>query len=317
MPVRLSNSSTNMLEMCGKHYEYHYVKRIRSKFLGSALFFGVAIDEALNELLMQKHKTDYISQNEAHDRAMKAFYRCMTHAKVNGKDVNITEYPYVQYVKADLDLSLIEQVGCEEWVEEYYQRVRDGLEIDDKSRIAYNSMCHASLMAKGEMLINHYQEEIIPQIEEVLQVQQSVELPNESGDTLTGIIDAVLKFKGDDYYTIVDNKTAGKAYKESDLTNSKQLATYAEYLENENVAYIVLEKGIRKKDPRVRSQVLKGRVSANLAEKVFLDYEASLLKIRDAQFAKNEKNCFNWYGKPCVYVQLCKYGKMPDHLEEK
>ena len=52
--IRLSNTKRNKFKECSRRYDFHYNFKYRSKFLGSALFFGVAYDEALNRMLLDK-----------------------------------------------------------------------------------------------------------------------------------------------------------------------------------------------------------------------------------------------------------------------
>ena len=44
--IRLSNSQRSLYTLCGKKYFYKYIKKLRPRAKGSALFFGSAFDEA-------------------------------------------------------------------------------------------------------------------------------------------------------------------------------------------------------------------------------------------------------------------------------
>lgn len=316
VPIRLSNSSTNMLETCSEMYRLHYIERIRTRVLNSALFFGGALDLAFNELLMEKHILTPVSPEIALEKAIDAFNRGMSEVDMHGEKINPCTYELVQYSNADLDLDVIKATEEETMFVAQFQADKKikGFKPEKNDQFIYNALCFESLYQKGLMLIDHYKFEIMPKIDKVIEIQRLVELPNENGDMLTGYIDAIIQFKEDVTPTIVDNKTAGKPYKESELYASKQLATYAEYMKNYQVAYIVVEKEIRKKEPRVRSQILKGTLTDEHIENVFKDYEISLDKIRKEEFDKNESKCYSMYGRPCQYVNLCKYGRIDSTL---
>ena len=307
-----------MLETCGEMYRLYYEERIRSKILGSALMFGSAMDVAFNELLMAKHILTPVSVDKAVENARAAFDKAMTDVTINGKVIDPIEYEHMQYSKADLDISLLElDTETSAWLADYQEKASlKGYVPSPENRLVYNKLCYESLYKKGLILLDYYQEVIMPQIEVVYEVQKQVQLPNDNGDNLNGVIDVILKFVGDENIYITDNKTASTAYKESDLYESKQLSTYAEYMQNNNVAYIVIEKNLRKKEPRIRHQIIKGKITEDLVLKTFNDYEQSLNKIRNKEFDKNESKCYNHYGRQCAYINMCKYGRLDKTLEK-
>lgn len=297
-------------------YELHYIERIRSRTLNSALFFGSALDLAFNELLMEKHILTPVSPEKALESAYIAFKKTMTEVDVHGTVVDPMSYEFTQYSKSDLDLDLIQaDEATRAWVEGYWANLKfKGFKPEKDDKLTYSNLCYESLWKKGEALIEHYQKEIMSQIDKVVEIQKNVELPNESGDILGGVIDAIVVFKGDSEPTIVDNKTSSKPYKEEELYNSKQLATYAEYMRNYNVAYVVVEKEFRKKEPKIRHQILKGKLTEEHIEKTFKDYEDSLEKIRAGVFDKNESKCYNMWGRACSYLNYCKHGNLDKTL---
>ena len=54
--IRLSNSSVEKYEQCGEKWRLHYKEKIRADFAPSPLFYGSALDEAFNRLLLVKKK---------------------------------------------------------------------------------------------------------------------------------------------------------------------------------------------------------------------------------------------------------------------
>lgn len=52
--AKISYSAWKRYHICPKNFDYHYNERLRPEGTSSALVFGLAIDEALNELLLNK-----------------------------------------------------------------------------------------------------------------------------------------------------------------------------------------------------------------------------------------------------------------------
>lgn len=321
--TRLSNTSTNMYIECGQRYKYHYVEKIRNKDIPSSLFFGNAIDEALNVLLKVKLKDSPVDED-----FVKVYTEKMSTIIQHKEEVSLYENLNCVYSKADYEPSLLDKkdikkllgeefksIDLDEFMKAAYQQIREAKTqfcLPEAELKLYNRTCWRSLYKKGILLLECYLHNIIPKIDYVVSVQKDIELPNDQGDVIAGKIDAILKFKGDDKIYIVDNKTASKAYTEGDIISSKQLATYAESEGIYDVCYIVLDKNLRKKEPIVRFQILKHTLDPAIIDHVFNDYERILHNIKDEVFDKNESKCYNIFGKPCEYLKLCKYGKFDD-----
>lgn len=321
--IRLSNSSTNTLKDCGFYYKLYYIDKIRPITTKSALFFGSAIDNALNDMLISK------LQNDPKELDYKdTLYKSLANVNINGEDFNAKDCIHITYTKSDMDIDLLTEDDLKEigmdfeqtisFVEIIQSKNKDSSNtIEDKT--LYNRIGWLCLYRKGLLLLESYRQSIYPTIEYVVSIQEKVSLTNDNGDELTGVIDAVVKFIDDDKIYIADNKTSSIPYKQEDLTYSKQLATYAEYKQIPNVAYLVVEKKIRKTEPRTRTQILKGTLTEEHITKTFEDYEISLEKIRNKEFAKNFEKCYNFFGGKCPYFNYCK-NKSSDglvKLEEK
>ena len=169
------------------------------------------------------------------------------------------------------------------------------------------------------MLLDAYEEEIMPQIEEVYSIQEKVELPDDSGNVVIGYIDFTCKFIDDDGKYIVDNKTSSKPYKMSDLVDSRQLHTYAEFKDYGHIAYIVAEKNIRKREPRARINILKGAVVDKTFDLTFDEYSDTLVGIESGEFemTSDSSKCKMQFGKPCMYYNLCHADKFDKDKLEK
>jgi len=131
---KISHSAWSKYLLCPKMYDLHYNKRIRPAGTSSALLFGLAIDEALNALLLDKGKPlDVFRKNfpEFQD------------------DTSI--HP------ADIDLNVLD--------------LDQKKELRGKDEIFQAWAC---LRVKGRLLLEAYEEVFFPQIEEVISVQKNL-----------------------------------------------------------------------------------------------------------------------------------------------
>jgi CRISPR/Cas system-associated exonuclease Cas4 (RecB family) len=269
MGIRLSHTAKEKYLNCPLSYYMHYQLNLREEIVGSALPFGIAIDEAQGTMLEGKQLKDVLEQ----------FEKLWESPKINGQILKGSQTNKIRFSKADAK----EGLGDTPW---------------------------ENMLEKGKLLLEAYYEEIMPQIKDVLAVQQVVNVKNDSGDSIFGLADMIVKWK-DGRNVLVDNKTASKKYKEDAITNldgpeqdkAKQLALYYENLKDrfslDAVGLIVLEKEIRKKDPKTRIQVLINETTEEIIEKTFDEFEEVLYGIRMGQFPSNNPKCNKFYG-DCV-----------------
>lgn len=195
-----------------------------------------------------------------------------------------------------------------EWA--WDQKKLDGNDLDE-----YLVLNWLSLRRRGFMLIEAYRNEVIPLINEVYSVQEYISLPNPQGDAIDGVIDFTCSFKDEPSKVYIgDNKSSSKPYKQEQLTESDQLHTYAEHKGINNLCYIVLEKPIRKREPKVRISILKGSVVEKTLDRVFAEYETALGDIKQEKFSPNYDSGCYFYGKKCEYYDLCHNSKMCPNL---
>lgn len=326
--VRLSNTKRTKYQQCPARYKFHYINKFRSKELSSSLIFGIALDEALNCMLLSKMKKaptkdikDLIGKNP-----VDVFLSHMETARHNGQTVNIRDFEHTAYTKADFDNTMLytedlDALGinltyANEFMDWYYEeRKKKSPEIEEKDHQLYRKLCWYSLKNKGITILSTYKTEIIPQILEVHSIQERINLPNDKGDFIEGVIDFTATFKDEpDKVYIVDNKTASKAYKPEQLTESDQLHLYAYYKECDNIAYIVCEKNIRKRSPRVRIEILRGEACEDFTDKLLDDYEEVLYNIREEKFNPDYNSGCNFFRKRCEYYSICHSGKFDDNI---
>ena len=101
------------------------------------------------------------------------------------------------------------------------------------------------------------------------------------------------------------------------MANSTQLAIYCEAEACDRASYVVLEKKMRLKEPKARTQLIKDKITDEHKQKTFDIIEQKLNNIACAEFHKKEspKECM-FYGKPCEFFNLCWHGRM-DGLKKR
>lgn len=296
--IRLSHSAKDKINTCSAMYKYHYIDKLRPDHVSSALFYGKALDDAFSAILERKLDTP---PAEIKDPGS-VFRRVFSEVELNGQLIANTDIR-CKYFKSDLDPDLCSEPDDALWLLSNYKG------LDGENLEQYNRLCVESLTNKAMMMIDAYETEVFPQIEKVYSLQEEVMLPNDDGDTVVGFIDVVCSFidePGVPY--IVDNKTSSKNYKEDSVCTSEQLATYCDFKLIDKAAYIVLNKKLRKKDPRVNVQIIRDVIPEEMFSKVFDSYGKALYTIREKNFTKNfESGCF-FFGAPCPYYRYCRDG---------
>lgn len=239
----------------------HYVLKLRERVVGSSLPFGTAIDSAQEAMLTGKTL----------DESLKVFNDLWIAPKLNGKVIDGPTSKLIKFSKKD---------------------AKEGL-----ADTAWGNM-----REKGKILLEAYHSEVMPQIKEVLAVQKKIEIKNPQGDIIIGYVDLIVVWN-DGRRILFDNKTSGMKYDSDAVTvgdKAKQLALYYEALKEEMsldaVGFIVLEKEIRKKDPRTRIQILIDEIPEELIDETFAEFEHVLQGIRLGQFPSNHPNCNQFYG---------------------
>lgn len=279
--MRLSHSSKDTYLSCAYKWYLHYMMKIRAIEESSPLAFGSSVDNGLNSLL------------ETRDLNL-----ALTHFKESW--IKHRDDQNIKYSKSDLQEELIPES----------ETPRND---KDKSWL--------SLMEKGKILINEYNEQIMPNIGEVIKVQLDMVVPNETGDELVIKTDFISVWKPTGQRILFDNKTSSVNYKTDSVKESAQLGTYFELLKEEYkldaAGYIVLPKKINKrKKPAIDIKVIIDTVSEETIEKTFKEYEYVLDSIKDAKFEKNWDNCTSVFGK-CQYHEYCRTKSMNGLVEKK
>jgi len=329
LSINVSFSALECFEQCSEKYRLRYKERLSSEKIPSPLFFGTAIDAAVELLLLKKKvcltekELDLLMNEDAYsifDKTMR---------EQNGQ--LLERNPLCEYFYSDFDPNILTvqdykaltkaYPSVTDW-EEFFayckKYIKTNGDLKAGSRVAFNNLCWLSLYRKGEMMLEAYERDILPEISEVFDIQKEVALLNESGDKLRGKIDFIASFKDDPAVRyICDNKTSSEPYKEDSVANSVQLAIYCEAETCDRAAYTVMEKKMRLRDPKARTQIIKDVVSENQKQKTFDIVEQKLNNIASGEFCKKDspKEC-HFFGKPCEFFNLCWHGKM-DGLKKR
>jgi PD-(D/E)XK nuclease superfamily len=257
MGNQLSYSRTRLYQECGQKYKYSYIDKLREKTKSGALFFGTAIDKAIEEMINDPRCNDHIVFDEA-----------FTNSDINGKKIYIPESTKVVYSASDFDSDLLTD---EDWIflqakqkELLPELVAEGLDpigcvqecamfkkqrafrnFRENENRYLNLANWLSMRRKGHIILSACREKILPQITKVVGTQVKVELDN-GEDTLLGFADLVCYWNSDTEPTVWDFKTSSIDYEEDSVKTSSQLSIYANSLGINKAGYIVFKKGIHK-----------------------------------------------------------------------
>lgn len=325
--MQISHSAVDEFRTCPWKYKLNRIDKIRPITVGSPLIFGKAIDNALNGLLLTKKKV--LTPEEKLLMVISpvdSFNSEFTCGEINGEKHVLFDTDLVDYFNKDFDPDLLtatdfellasahpdfhvvkENVAafkkqCESWR-------KDGT-LDGEFLTLYNYCCWLSLRRKGHLLIEAYETQILPKIDEVLEIQKEVKLGDEQKNFIKGYIDVICRLVGEDFPRIMDNKTSSALYEEDRARTSQQLSIYSEFCGIPHVGYFVMDKNIRKRPPYVKTQILTDTITEETKEKIFSEISEISIKIENKEFVPNlADNCFA-YGRPCVYYNYCRKNDM-------
>jgi hypothetical protein len=325
-------------------YKLHYVDKLRTDKISSALVFGKAIDKAIEALL-----TDSADP-------FKVFEDMWYSQEINGKQVVIADSSDIEYFKSDLDITLLDidmmaklderkprsVSGIREaltWINQApFKKVPD--ELYDYQRYA----SYLSLTVKGKLIIEAYKRDIKPRIAEVIAMQKEINLEDGSGNKVVGYIDLIARLD-DGRVVVIDNKTAGQPYKEDAVEHSQQLALYSYAIEDEiphdACGYAVVLKKPKKESKKVclacdtpndsshktcaekvegkrcggefsleithyaETQFLISKIPDNVKAMVVDNFNQVSKAIKAEVYPKNLDKCTDYFGSSCPYYEKC------------
>lgn len=271
--LKLSNSAIDLYEQCGKKYYFKYVEGLTPDITNTPLLFGVAIDASLNYILEAiRDKKEW-----SKDTAKEIFIDYMQ--KWDGQN-------RLDFFKSE--------------VPEELKDVIDEYDPDHQEAV------WEFILKRGLACIDVYIQEILPQIDEVISVQNRGEIKNEEGHSFVFVLDFICKLK-DGRVVLMDNKTSSAKYPKNKVKTSQQLSLYLEQFPDIKYAgYCVLIKN-PEKEKGLAYQILVDEIPEETRKKSFDKLDKTLYDISQGKFEANLKSC-RLFNKPCPYEGYCKYG---------
>jgi hypothetical protein len=315
--LKVSHSRLERYKQCSESYRLYYEENLTGLKIGSALFFGSAIDAAL-ELFLLKKKVN-LTERELTLQLTEDAYSMFDKTMREQNGVQLETNPLCDYFASDFDPNVLKAEdlllldksygGVDiyafwDWCNKQIQLKK---ELDEDDRIMFNHINWLSLYRKGELLLKAYELEILPQIYEVFEIQKDISLTNSAGDELIGKIDFIASFIDEpETRWVVDNKTSSKAYTMDSVIKSPQLNIYCEAEDIPRGAFIVMEKKVRIREPKIRVDIVKDNIDEELKGLIFSEVDDTLHKIAAREFQKkaSPKDCW-LFGKPCSFYNLC------------
>jgi len=364
--MRLSFSQISKYGQCPRSYKLYYVDRLRERSATAFLAFGSAMDEALNTVLRDLQKNKKVTSDYK-----AAFDECWQTVEVNKRKYPLMDCVLVGYAKTDFvedllqpdDIRFIKAKLVEYNVEETesYTTLKNQLEEERSRRatVAFSENRHKalnllnwlSMRRKAHLMLDAYVRDIVPKIEFVTAVQKQVELKSDCGSSLVGYVDTIVRFKGDNEDTVLDNKTSASPYSEDQVKHSQQLSLYTYALGLKKAAYAVMQKNIRMNREKtcsvcsfqstgahktcnntingkrcnsewnevVRPEAVTQLIVDTIEEQTQHVVVDNIAEVNDAiaanVFPKNLSACKNIYGNPCPYINA-RWKNETDYLEK-
>jgi hypothetical protein len=260
MSNRLSHSSLTSWQDCPMKYKYRYVNKYYPITTSAPLIFGSALDKSVENLLETRDLQS----------ARNTFFRMWDEQEINKVPTSLAKSIKVVYANSDFDIELLNSddkdllssyakesglIGSED-IEDLMTRIYKQKEIvgfdmlpDERKRVLNyaNWLC---LRVKGILMLDTFNVNILPNIEEVLGTQIEINMENEDGDKIIGYADMVVRWKGISEPIIFDLKTATREYDDNAVLVSPQLTLYTHALSGvyntRRAGFLVLHKTIKK-----------------------------------------------------------------------
>lgn len=260
MGNKLSYSQLTKYMFCPTSWKYHYKERIREHKMHAALLFGSAVDNASQVMLKTRELAPtLIEWKEQWSRQM-----------VDGVMTELATSTKLVYANSDFDVDLLTP---ENWeilattydlidVEATLKRIYSNKDyigwdfLPDNEKRILNHANWFCLLRKGETMLTAFHKKVMPNIVEVLSIQEQAVLDNGQGDEIVGYVDFVVKWKGMDKPVILDLKTSARDYDKDAVVTSPQLSLYlhalsAKYGNTRSAGFIVLKKQLNKNKTKI------------------------------------------------------------------
>lgn len=311
----VSYSAIDTYLSCSEKYRLERILKIVPEAINTSFMLGKAIDDA-SEVIFRP----FMKGEKEFDRneMLARFKERLTNTEYQTEMIYVPTCLLVKYSKADVQSELLEKEDLkviQEHIDksdliidniqdfiDYYKDTK--IKIEDEKAI-YNFIAWHCLYRKGIMMLDRLKLWADENILEVVSIQRKIEIKNDTGDTLIGYLDLEAKLKSDGLVRTLDLKTAtnpNKTYPDDKIATSMQLHIYAEATQK-LVGYVILDKEIKKKAPKVRMRELYGEVTEEQLNGTFEKIDLAMKGIKEEKFEKNTSHCFA-YG-ICAFYNLC------------
>jgi len=307
--MRLSFSQVNTYLTCPKKWHIEKVERISPIQRGSPLSIGSAIDGAAEYYLL------HLKNEDAKSKSLEEFEKLMRAEHIEHD---------IKYSVADVQLELFDAAGFltdagfdtdpKEFMTYCKQNKSD---LDDAEIAALKVLQIEGVVAKGLLMLPEFFKWADENVKEVHSCQRKIEIQNDLGDSFIGYLDFEVTLNDGERY-IFDLKTSGnpgKYFPDDAASESLQLGIYSQETNTPKVGYIVLDKVVRKREPRVRSREVRGEITDEFLDEAFEHIESVRQDIAAKKFDKNYDGCYK-FGQ-CPYFNYCKHNSMVGLKKEK
>lgn len=323
----LSFSGYKRFITCPKFYYYNDVLGEKVESMSSALVFGSAIDNALNDMLVNRDllAAKNIAKRYIIDTQIDMYY-------LADYDADFSQDELESYVTKNHSSSGIDTENIMQ------ELLTNQNSLSSNERKLMSHICKDTLKHKANVILDSYFVKVLPMIKSVESIQKEIVLKDGSK---RGIIDTIL-ITNDNKRVIFDNKTSSRPYEKDAVLKSPQLALYAHLVGADYAGFIVMNKQITKNRTKICSKCgndgsgTKFRTCNNITGKkkcgskwnetidpysyiqIFIDKMPQINKdiiveamdetiscINNGVFPRNLNNCFSMYGQKCVYINNC------------
>lgn len=313
----LSNSQVDTYLTCQRRWYLYKVLKLRPAFKASPLYFGSNLDATIEAYLLDK-SLDW-----------REYYKeYITKFEVNSKDKTIPkDILDLRFGAGDCDDKLIDQDSLDAYCDSqdienvdakefllYCKGLRKKKQaLDETEQKIFNYCAFLTLREKGLLLLEKLIEWLDENVVELVAAQKKIEIENENGDKFIGYLDFIVKLK-DGRTVLIDLKTSSNPnlyYPEDSASKSRQLGIYSQEESIPDVAYLIADKKIRIREPRVRLKVVEGIITDEHLDDIFFEIEEVTSEIKEklpegiGAFEKNLDSCMNFGG--CTYRGYCKH----------
>lgn len=275
--TRLSHSAIEKYESCGYKYYLHYILKYRSTKESSALLFGNALDEALNDMLAGK--------DSYHETFDSEWSKCATKE--------------IEYYKSDLNVDLLSEEETQlPFLEQNF------LSLRYKGHILLDAY-FAEVLPKIKKVIS---------VQGMMELTGYDDSGNPTEDTITGKLDLIAMIEHPDgtvHHALLDNKTTSEPYSKNSVQKKDQLALYAcAYPDIKTFGYLTLNK------KNFKTQVILDSISEEKKDTVLTKFVTALENIKNGFFDKNKKSCYA-FGRRCEFYSHCHQGYFAKDIYQK